>query len=54
MDRHGRAVQGTVWRARPDKVMRPSAVSALSPRDIAAVEIRLVDTGETVMRAANT
>jgi len=53
VDRHGRAVQGTVWKARPDKVMRPSTVSALAPRDIAAVEIRLVTTGETVMRAAN-
>ncbi|SES45986.1 Putative zinc-finger [Pedococcus cremeus] len=54
VDRHGKAVQGAVWTARPDKVMRPSAPSALAPRDIAAVEIRLVATGETVMRAANT
>jgi len=54
VDRHGKAVQGAVWTARPDKVMRPSAVSALAPQDIASVEIRLVATGETVMRAANT
>lgn len=51
--RDGKAVQGTVWTAQPDKVMRPSTVSTLAPQDIAAVEIRLVATGETVMRAAH-
>lgn len=53
VDRHGKAVLGTTWTARPDKVMRPSAVSALAPEEIAAVEIRLADTGQTVMRADN-
>jgi hypothetical protein len=53
VDRHGKAVQGTTWTARPNKVMRPSTVSALAPDQIAAVEIRLVDTGQTVMRADN-
>lgn len=53
VDRRGRAVQGTVWTARPDRVMRPSTVSSLTPDEIAAVEIRLVDTGQTVMRADN-
>lgn len=54
VQRDGKAVQGTVWTARPDKVMRPSTTSTLAPQDIAAVEIRLVATGETVMRAVNT
>jgi len=53
VDRHGKAVLGTTWTARPDKVMRPSTVSGLAPDEIAAVEIRLVDTGQTVMRADN-
>ena len=39
------------WSAKPDRVMRPTAASPLAPDDIAAVEIRRVDTGETVLRA---
>jgi hypothetical protein len=31
--------------------MRPAAASPLRPDQIAAVEIRRVDTGQTVMRA---
>lgn len=53
VDRQGRAVQGATWTAQPNKVMRPSTVSSLTPDKIAAVEIRLVDTGQTVMRADN-
>jgi hypothetical protein len=39
------------WTARPDKVMHPSGVSALPVSQIESVEIRRVDSGETVMRA---
>jgi hypothetical protein len=51
VDRQGRAVQAKVWTAKPDRVMRPAAASPLRPDQIAAVEIRRVDTGETVVRA---
>ena len=51
VDRQGRAVQAKVWSAKPDRVMRPAAASPLRPDQIAAVEIRRVDTGETVVRA---
>ncbi len=39
------------WTARPDKVMHPSGVSNLPVSQIQSVEIRRVDSGETVMRA---
>ncbi len=51
VDRRGRAVLGATWQARPNLVMRPSAESTLAPSEIAAVEIRRVDSGQTVMRA---
>ena len=51
VDREGRAVLQKAWSAKPDRVMRPTAASPLAPDDIAAVEIRRVDTGETVLRA---
>ena len=51
VDRRGKAVQEKTWTARPSKVMRPTAQSPLALGEIAAVEIRRVDTGETVMRA---
>ena len=50
VDREGRAVLQKAWSAKPDRVMRPTAASPLAPDDIAAVEIRRVDTGETVPR----
>jgi hypothetical protein len=51
VDRQGHAELRKSWTAKPDRLMRPTAASSLSPREIAAVEIRRVDTGETVMRA---
>jgi hypothetical protein len=39
------------WTARTGRVMHPSGVTALPRAAIAAVEIRQVDTGDTVMRA---
>lgn len=51
VDRRGKAVEEKTWTARPGKVMRPTAQSPLALGEIAAVEIRRVDSGETVMRA---
>jgi hypothetical protein len=51
VDRKGRAELGKSWTARPNRVMRPTAQTSLAPGEIAAVEIRRVDTGQTVMRA---
>ena len=50
VDREGRAELGKTWTARPNRVMRPTAQTSLAPSEIAAVEIRRVDTGQTVMR----
>jgi hypothetical protein len=47
----GQATEVKRWTARPDRVMHPSAVSALPVSQIQSVEIRRVDTGRTVMRA---
>jgi hypothetical protein len=52
VDREGNAELEKTWTARPNRVMRPTARTPLAPEEIAAVEIRRVDTGQTVMRAA--
>jgi hypothetical protein len=52
VDREGNAELEKTWTARPNRVMRPTARTMLAPEEIAAVEIRRVDTGQTVMRAA--
>jgi hypothetical protein len=52
VDRAGRATELRDWTARPDRIMHPVGVSALPVGQIASVEIRQVDTGHTVMRAA--
>lgn len=54
VDRAGRATELRDWTARPDRIMRPVAVSPLTVAQIASVEIRRVDTGHTVMRASLT
>ena len=51
IDRDGHAELGKTWTARPNRVMHPTAQTQLAPGEIAAVEIRRVDTGQTVMRA---
>lgn len=51
VDRAGQATELRDWTARPDRIMHPVGVSALPVARIAAVEIRQVDTGHTVMRA---
>jgi hypothetical protein len=52
VDRSGRGTQLKEWTARPDRVMHPKAVSKLPVAQIGSVEIRRVDDGRTVMRAA--
>jgi Putative zinc-finger len=52
VDRSGKAMQVKSWTARPNLVMHPSGVAHLPVGQIAVVEIRRVDTGRTVMRAA--
>jgi hypothetical protein len=47
----GQSTEVKRWTARPDRVMHPSGVSALPVSQIQSVEIRRVDTGQTVMRA---
>ncbi len=49
--REGTQTQVKSWTARPDQVMHPSGMSTLPVGQIAAVEIRRVDDGRTVMRA---
>lgn len=49
--RDGSTAQVKDWTARTGRVMHPSGVTPLSVSQIAAVEIRQVDTGDTVMRA---
>ncbi|MGN6752955.1 MAG: zf-HC2 domain-containing protein [Intrasporangium sp.] len=50
--RDGHAALVTTWRAQPDEVMHPSGTAPLPTAQIAAIEIRLADSGQTVMRAA--
>jgi hypothetical protein len=50
IDRDGHAELGKTWTARPNRVMHPTVQTQLAPGEIAAVEIRRVDTGQTVMR----
>lgn len=50
--RDGKAGLVTTWRARPDRVMRPSGTAAIPVSQLAAIEIRSVGSGQTVMRAA--
>jgi hypothetical protein len=52
VDRSGGATKLKDWTARPDRVMHPTAVSKLPVTQIGSVEIRRVDDGSTVMRAA--
>jgi anti-sigma factor RsiW len=52
VDRSGQAQQVKTWTAKPDRVMHPSGVAAVPVAQIRAVEIRRVDSGETVMRAS--
>jgi len=49
--RDGSKAQVKDWTARSGRVMHPSGVTKLPVAQIAAVEIRQVDTGDTVMRA---
>jgi hypothetical protein len=49
--RDGTGAQVKDWVARSGRVMHPSGVTQLRVDRIAAVEIRQVDTGDTVMRA---
>lgn len=51
VDRSGKAELAKTWKANPDRVMRPKATSPLPLSQIAAVEIRAVDSGATLMRA---
>jgi hypothetical protein len=52
VDRNGQADLVTTWRARPDQVMRPSGTASVPVAQIAAIEIRRADSGQTVMRAS--
>ncbi|HEY3534909.1 MAG TPA: zf-HC2 domain-containing protein [Pedococcus sp.] len=52
VDKGGHAQQLKSWTAKPDRVMHPSAVAPVPVGQIRAVEIRRVDSGETVMRAS--
>lgn len=52
VDRSGQAQQVKTWTAKPDRVMHPSGVAPLPVGQIRTVEIRRVDSGETVMRAS--
>jgi hypothetical protein len=54
VDRAGRATELRDWTARPDRIMHPVGVSSLPVAQIASVEIRQVNTGDTVMRATLT
>lgn len=54
VDRSGKATELRDWTARPDRIMHPVGVSVLPIAQIASVEIRQVDTGDTVMRASLT
>lgn len=51
VDRSGDAVRAKTWKAKPDKVMTPTATSPLRPDQIAAIEIRTVESDTTLMRA---
>ena len=52
VDRSGHAQQVKTWNAKPDRVMHPSGVAPVPVAQIRAVEIRRVDSGETVMRTS--
>jgi len=52
VDRSGAAQQVKTWTAKPDAVMHPSGVAPVPVAQIRTVEIRRVDSGETVMRAS--
>lgn len=47
----GHADLVATWRAQPDQVMRPSGSVDLPATQLAAVEIRRADSGQTIMRA---
>jgi hypothetical protein len=51
VDRMGRSTEVKTWTVRPNRVMRPSGTSELQLSDIAAVEIRFVPNGLTLLRA---
>lgn len=52
VDKAGHATLTKTWKAAPDKVMHPSGSTPLQPSQVSAVEIRSVDSGQTIMRAA--
>ena len=52
VDKSGHAQQVKTWTAKPDRVMHPSGVAPVPVAQISAVEIRRVDSGETVMRTS--
>jgi hypothetical protein len=52
VDKSGHAQQVKTWTAKPDRVMHPSGVAPLPVAQIRSVEIRRVDSGETVMRTS--
>ena len=54
VDRAGHATELKAWTARPGIVMHPSGATPLPYASLSAVEIRQVDDGQTVMRAALT
>lgn len=54
VDRIGHATELKAWTARPGIVMHPSGATPLPYSSLSAVEIRQVDGGQTVMRAALT
>lgn len=51
VDTSGQAAQAKVWKVNPDRVMRPTATSPLPVSRIAAIEIRAVNSGATLLRA---
>jgi hypothetical protein len=51
VDKAGQTSEIKRWTARPDRVMHPSGVAAVPVSQIQSVEIRRVDSGETVLRA---
>jgi Putative zinc-finger len=52
VDRKGQAEDVKSWTAKPNKVMRPQGHTALSVTKIKRIEIRRIDTGQTVLQAA--
>lgn len=51
IDRSGHSMLAKEWDARPNRMMKPQASSPLPVAKIRSVEIRQVDTGQTLLRA---